>query len=91
MGRRVFKGTFDALPVSFSVTNMREGWTIQVGAVEELEDARTAKWAEMCPNERVDALLAFLDAWKGPGSGTIERTYRIVSVPLPPGMLAKGR
>ncbi len=60
---------------------MREGWTVRGGTIEELERERSEYWAAMSPNERVDALLQLLDAWKGPNARRIERTYRNVTVP----------
>lgn len=60
---------------------MREGWTIREGTFEDLERERIENWAAMSPNERVQALMQLLDAWKGPNARRLERTYRSVTVP----------
>jgi hypothetical protein len=59
----------------------REGWTIEVGTVEEMEAKRLDYWRSLTPQERLDMMFAIRREVLGDDAERLERTYRIVEVP----------
>ena len=50
---------------------------------EEADERDREYYRSLTPNERVAELLELIDAWTGASQQGLERTYRVVSIPLP--------
>ena len=61
----------------------REGWTIEVGSVEEMEAKRLDYWRSLTPQQRLDMMFVIRREVLGEDAERLERTYRIVEVPRP--------
>lgn len=59
----------------------REGWTIEVGSVEEMEQMRLEYWRSLKPQERLDLMAVIRREVLGDDAERLERTYRLVEVP----------
>jgi hypothetical protein len=60
---------------------MREGWTVQIGDYETLEQQKLDHWKSLTVQQRLDEYILLLDFWRGDSARRLERTYRIVTVP----------
>ena len=56
----------------------RDGWTVKIGTIEEMNLERTEYWKSLTPQQRLDKMFELLDVWKGENARRLERTYRIV-------------
>ena len=61
----------------------RDGWTIEVGSVEEMEAKRLDYWRSLTAQERLDMMFTIRREVLDEDAERLERTYRIVEVPLP--------